>query len=96
MGLRVGGLPPGKAKAALSGLRRVEAAAWQSHLNGQRDGGARIQAMALGELCPAADPRPSGGDTGVIGGRMALLQSCPSQIPAPSAAGLGGFFVDII
>ena len=54
----VRGRPPGKAKAALSGLRRVAAAPCpKGHRNEQGEWGARIQSMALGELFPAADPR---------------------------------------
>ena len=35
-----------------------EAAAWQSLLNRQWERDDRVQPMALGMLCPAADPRP--------------------------------------
>ncbi len=56
---RLGGRPSGKAKAALSSLRRGATAAWQSHLYERGEWGDIIQAMAFGRFGPTAAPRVS-------------------------------------
>ena len=43
----------------------IDRAQAQSHLHGQRERGAIVQTMALGELFPAADPRPFAAVEGV-------------------------------